>query len=596
MLFKKSLRLFIALLAIITFVSCEAGTTQTTTNTPTTETTETPTTEVTTNNLYTLPSLEGMHKQEIITALEGSGISYTFKWETNLEISEEDFIRYDGLEVGDQVELGSNVVIFIATPHYVLPDFSGKTQSEIFSSILGKGFSFSFEVEVNNDVPDQTFSKFGDELEAGDVFDGTTTLVIYIGFNTVTLPDLTNKLKSEIVKILTEAQIQYNFEYVVDDDYPEDMFISYKDMQIGDFYEDEPVTILLYQNTFTSNPTSLIISKYVDGGDGTNDQAIEIYNPTDSNVFLGDYHLAIFINGALEATNIIEFEDVDLAPGETYIIANKASTNGDLLRSADIYVFELNFDGNDTIQLRYKNNTYIDSIYHIGNRDFIFDNEIFVRKVDVVKGARDFSFTEWTAYVPSYIDLLGTHPFSYNPTNGVLFQFINREFDDPLGGMNAVTLYYINDGDTASFSPGFIDNERVRFLGVDTPETFPVTDPWGPEAKAYTTLILNAAIEIYIQSDPDLGYTETYGRHLGLVWVNLGVTGIVIDIENSSGVVMRTEHLSGWILLNYHLVLNGYSYNYYSSNSNLVFENRYLYRYFQDAQLFAQENGLGIHE
>ncbi|PKK95628.1 MAG: hypothetical protein CVV60_00220 [Tenericutes bacterium HGW-Tenericutes-5] len=596
MLLKKSLRLFIALLAIITFVSCGLGTTEITTNTPTTETTQTPTTEATTNNLYTLPSLEGMNRQEIITALEGSGISYTFKWETNLEISEEDFIRYDDLEVGDQVELGSNVVIFIATPHYVLPDFSGKTQSEIFSLILGKGFNFSFEVEVNNDVPDQTFSKFGDELEAGDVFDGSTTLVIYIGFNTVTLPDLTNKLKSEISKILTESQIQFNFEYVINDDYPEDMFISYKDMEIGDFYEDEPVTILLYQNTFTSNPTSLIISKYVDGGDGTNDQAIEIYNPTDSNVFLGDYHLAIFINGALEATNIIEFEDVDLLPGETYIIANKASTNGDLLRSADIYVFELNFDGNDTIQLRYKNNTYIDSIYHIGNRDFVFDNEIFVRKADVVKGARDFSFTEWTAYVPSYIDLLGTHPYSYDPTTGVTFQFVNREFDNPLGGMNAVTLSYINDGDTASFSPGFLDSERVRFLGVDTPETFPVTDPWGPEAKAYTTLILNAAIGIYIQSDPDLGYTETYGRHLGLVWVNLGETGLTIDIKNSSDEVMRTEHLSGWILLNYYLVLNGYSYNYYSSNSNLVFENRYLYRYFQDAQCFAQENGLGIHE
>ena len=81
-----------------------------------------------------------------------------------------------------------------------------------------------------------------------------------------------------------------------------------------------------------------------------------------------------------------------------------------------------------------------------------------------------------------------------------------------------------------------------------------------------------------------------------MVWVNLGETGLTIEIKNSNDEVMRTEHLSGWILLNYYLVLNGYSYNYYSSNSNLVFENRYLYRYFQDAQLFAQENGLGVHE
>lgn len=595
MLNKKLIGLFIAVLAIITFVSCGVGTTEIPTNNPTTEA---PTTEApTTSNLYTLPSLEGMSKAEIIIALENSEVIYSFKWETNTEFTEEDFIRYDGgLEIGDEVEKGSQIAIILATPHYVLPDFSGKTQSEIFSLVLGKGFNFQFEIEVNNDIPDQTFSKFGDGLEPGDPFDGSATLVIYIGFNTVKLPDLNNKLKGEIAQILTEAQIQYNFEYVINDEYPEDMFIGYKDMEIGDYYEDEPVTVLLYQNTFTSNPTSLIISKYVDGGDGTNDQAIEIYNPTDSSVFLGDYHLAIFINGAMEATNIIPFENVDLLPGETYIIANKASANGDLLRSADIYVFELNFDGNDTIQLRYKNNTYIDSIYHIGNRDFVFDNEIFIRKPNVVKGARNFTFTEWVAYVPSYIDLLGTHPYTYDPTAGVTFQFINRIFDDPLGGMNLVTLVQINDGDTASFTPGFLNAERVRFLGVDTPETFPVADPWGPEAKAYTTLILNNAEQIYIQSDPDLGYTETYGRHLGLIWVNLGETGLTIEIKNSNDEVMRTEYLSGWILLNYHLVLNGFSFNYYSSDSSLVFENRYLYRYFQDAQLFAQENGLGIHE
>ncbi|MDD4070201.1 MAG: hypothetical protein PHF05_07095, partial [Candidatus Izemoplasmatales bacterium] len=92
------------------------------------------------------------------------------------------------------------------------------------------------------------------------------------------------------------------------------------------------------------------------------------------------------------------------------------------------------------------------------------------------------------------------------------------------------------------------------------------------------------------------GYKENYGRHLGLIWVNLGENGLTINILNSDDEVMRTEHLSGWVLLNYHLVLNGYSYNYYGSESRLIFDNRYLYRWFQDAQLFAQENGLGIHE
>ena len=59
---------------------------------------------------------------------------------------------------------------------------------------------------------------------------------------------------------------------------------------------------------------------------------------------------------------------------------------------------------------------------------------------------------------------------------------------------------------------------------------------------------------------------------------------------------MRTEQLSGWILLNYHLVLNGYSYNYYTQDTTLQMGHRYIYSWFQDAERYASENGLGVHE
>jgi endonuclease YncB( thermonuclease family) len=148
--------------------------------------------------------------------------------------------------------------------------------------------------------------------------------------------------------------------------------------------------------------------------------------------------------------------------------------------------------------------------------------------------------------------------------------------------------------------PGFTGEERVRFLGVNTPETYPVEDPWGPEAKVYTTTILTYAKtngkSIYIQSDANLSYNDTYGRHLGLVWVDLGEDVINIDIVDSSDNLIYTETLTGVILLNYHLVKNGFSYNYYSTDSELVFDNRYLYRWFQDAEKFAKENNLGVHE
>ena len=547
------------------------------------------------SNEYTLPDLSGKSKTDIVTLLDEAEMKYEFSYIQDEDLAADTFVEYgNDLEALDIVSKDDLISIVLSTPNFVLPDLTGMNQGEILQLFISTGVNFSFEMEVNNDVTDQTFSKYGNEYSIGDPIASGANLTIYIGFNTTKLPDLTGMLVGQIERVLIEEQIQYSFEYVIDDNNTEDMFVEYKDFEIGDDYNDEVIVIVLYENTFTNADSSLIISKYIDGGEGTSDQAIEIYNPTNSAIDLKDYHIAIYENGSFEVTYNIPLTDISLGASETYVIANKASSNGDLLRKADLISDDLVFNGNDTIQLRYKNNTYIDTIYHIGNRDFVFDNEIFVRKAEVVSGTREFVFNQWTAYIPTYIDVLGTHPIT--APDKITYDFINRDFYDPLGGMDLVTLVKINDGDTASFNPGFLDNERVRFLGVDTPETYPVQDPWGPEAKAYTTLILNSAIEIYIQSDPILGYKENYGRHLGLIWVNLGENGLTINILNSDDEVMRTEHLSGWILLNYHLVLNGYSYNYYGSESRLIFDNRYLYRWFQDAQLFAQENGLGIHE
>jgi endonuclease YncB( thermonuclease family) len=189
-----------------------------------------------------------------------------------------------------------------------------------------------------------------------------------------------------------------------------------------------------------------------------------------------------------------------------------------------------------------------------------------------MNGNRTFILNEWDAYVPGYVAPLGTHPIQKPTILEINTSYLSNSWGNPtVSGMVEVVLTGINDGDTASFAPGFEGTSRVRFLGVDTPETFPVADPWGPEAKAYTTSILTAPnVQIYLQSDPYLGATETYGRSLGYVWV--------------SGV-----------LLNYEIIRHGYSYNYLSTDTKLVYGNRYLYRWFQDAERYARENKLGIH-
>ncbi len=303
----------------------------------------------------------------------------------------------------------------------------------------------------------------------------------------------------------------------------------------------------------------------------------------------------------MKVTYRIDFDEVNLATGEVYVIAHE-DANQDILDEADLVTADLLFDGNDTIQLRYKNETYIDTIYHIGNRDFVMDNEVFVRQPDVTAGNRDYTFTEWAGFVPSYDEVLGSHPTTI--PEKIEFEFIDRDFYDELGGMEIMVLDYINDGDTAAFyndQYAFTGDERVRFLGINTPETFTSpSEPWGEEASDFTKTILNYADNnnknIYVQSDPDLGYSETYGRRLGYIWVDLGEDVLTIDIKNSDGVVIDTAELTGTILLNYELVKYGFSYNYFGTDSDLVYNNRYLYRWFQEAQRYAEANDFGIHE
>ncbi|HQN74844.1 MAG TPA: hypothetical protein PK160_02285, partial [Bacillota bacterium] len=225
--------ILISLVAVL-LVACGGNTTTgITTETPTTNPTTTLTT-VTEEPEVTLPDLSNKTKTEIISILDELSLNYYFKYQQTTDVSEDIFIGYGNeLVAGNTVSVDTEIEVILATESYVLPDFSGLTQSEIFLLLLGKGVLFTFEVEVNNDVPNQTFSSYGNDLEPGDKIDAQTQIIIYIGFNTPKLPDLTGKLKGEIEKVLTENQIQYAFEYVVDDNYPEDSFVEYKDFEVG---------------------------------------------------------------------------------------------------------------------------------------------------------------------------------------------------------------------------------------------------------------------------------------------------------------------------------------------------------------------------
>ena len=91
-------------------------------------------------------------------------------------------------------------------------------------------------------------------------------------------------------------------------------------------------------------------------------------------------------------------------------------------------------------------------------------------------------------------------------------------------GAEPATVERVVDGDTVVVD---LDGtrERLRLIGVDTPETVapgrPV-DCFGPEASAWTTDALPPGATVWLESDPTQGDRDTYDRLLRFVWTDSG--------------------------------------------------------------------------
>lgn len=91
-------------------------------------------------------------------------------------------------------------------------------------------------------------------------------------------------------------------------------------------------------------------------------------------------------------------------------------------------------------------------------------------------------------------------------------------------GIGEVTLQRAIDGDTAHFYCG---NEivKVRFLGIDTPESTMQKEAWGKSASEFTTAILRNAQTIVLEN-VDLT-KDVHGRHLAYVWAD----GVLVNLR-----------------------------------------------------------------
>ena len=91
-------------------------------------------------------------------------------------------------------------------------------------------------------------------------------------------------------------------------------------------------------------------------------------------------------------------------------------------------------------------------------------------------------------------------------------------------GIGRVTLARTIDGDTAHF---YCDGVyiKVRFLGIDTPESTLKKQAWGKAASDYTKNILQNAKEIVLESEG--ARMDVYDRYLAFVWAD----GVLLNLQ-----------------------------------------------------------------
>ncbi|MDO8848912.1 MAG: thermonuclease family protein [Coriobacteriia bacterium] len=118
--------------------------------------------------------------------------------------------------------------------------------------------------------------------------------------------------------------------------------------------------------------------------------------------------------------------------------------------------------------------------------------------------------------------------------------------EEPAPGAPVVTRAEVTrhtDGDTARFRLATGAEEKVRFIGIDTPEVGERAEPFGEEAAAYTAGAIPVGTTVWLETDAEL--RDEYGRLLAYVWLEEPTTGDAAQVR---------AHM-----LNAQLVLDGYA-------------------------------------
>lgn len=148
--------------------------------------------------------------------------------------------------------------------------------------------------------------------------------------------------------------------------------------------------------------------------------------------------------------------------------------------------------------------------------EFDSDIKIYDRFIRYGNGYKSGSIVEKGSFIRIYTTPLNlTYKVSQNVKLDV--DYIGKSFIND--GIGEVTLVSPTDGDTARFKDVITgETFRLRFLGIDTPESTIDKDPWGKAASDYSKQRLQAAKTIVLEAEGSRN--DMYGRYLGWVWLD----------------------------------------------------------------------------
>ena len=304
----------------------------------------------------------------------------------------------------------------------------------------------------------------------------------------------------------------------------------------------------------TKKESPIVISKVFETTVQANNM-IELYNPSDEDIDLSDYHINFYTNGSLEVSTRIDL-DGTIKANDYFLIGSVNSTDTTLTSKFDFVYPDavLPFNGNDGIELMYKKSV-VDYIGQVGSDVDMYNDLTMIRLglTQDYKPSKVFDPFNFIYYLPELYIYIKNDDYEIKTLDDLYagprleeryksMPFVSATSSN-LGGGGAVltTVTSVADGDTAYFTAkdGF-GGGSMRYYYLNTAEvngSYVVAEPWGYVASKYNKQYLlnnSNSKEIYVQSMPGVALKEVNNRYLGLVWINGHLSQFLVVSEGLS--------------------------------------------------------------